>query len=170
LIWFFYIIKLIFECIEINTQVYRNQYTRKSFKLLIYQPYLYFYNSLSSHSIYKGYAPHKVRVVFFENTTQKISTLSPLSSAFWQVWDCRQAEHTQNENLRNLACSDYCTCQIASTSVLKKILLLYSITLCGASPKPQPSTTPKQEKPILRRFMLFFSCYGKITNENTEEE
>ncbi len=87
----------------------------------------------------KGFSPGKVRVVFFEKPTQKISTLSPLSSEIRQVFACRQADHTQNEISRWSACPANCTCRTASTADQRKVFYPNTITRCEGSPSAHPT-------------------------------
>ena len=61
--------------------------------------------------LYIHYPLVKVREVFFEKGTQKISTLFSLTKGFWQVESCYQVEHTQNGNEVNSAWSVHYTCQ-----------------------------------------------------------
>jgi hypothetical protein len=46
----------------------------------------------------KGFSPYKVRVVFFEKSTQKISTLFPLYYEIRQLLDYRQADRPKTRN------------------------------------------------------------------------
>ena len=64
-----------------------------------------------------NFSPSKVRVVFFEKITQKISTLSPLLSEILAVVIFRQTEHTQNTALWRSACLIHCTAKSATLPI-----------------------------------------------------
>lgn len=66
---------------------------------LLENPYKSMFLSLYSLYLLKGFPQYKGRVVFFENPTQKISTLLPLLWGIRRELIYRQAEQTKNEDV-----------------------------------------------------------------------
>lgn len=101
---------------------------------------------ISSKGLFSKQGSGSIFLSYGTLSLKKISTLSPLLSEILAVVACRQAEHTQNEDLRNSACSDHCTAKTACAIVQKYLpLALLSDVMRGLAPTPPASThTPKQ--------------------------
>lgn len=109
----------------------------------------------------KGFSPSKVRVVFFEKITQKISTLSPLLSEILAVLACRQAEHIQNEDLSVRLALPIVPPKTPVLPIIKDCQLPYTVTLRGGyPPRPQPASHLKTRGEDRKNIMPYYcKCF-----------